>query len=158
MPPLSVIIREDRLRSMYLQSTNAEVEMSSGLVIEPLSTGCTPITYYAANNSEVKHECDLKWLVTLRGERGGRRPVSGDLSTSMNYDWAVIQNKVLIHSLLQQDRHPSIMSNRHTVYYHAKGERGLWHELNSLCFWYTWSLQGHLWTTSAYSGWFISLF
>lgn len=69
MPPLSVVIRKERLTSMHKQSTNAEVEMSSGLVIEPLSAGCTLITYYSANNNEVKHECDLGWLATLKGER-----------------------------------------------------------------------------------------
>ena len=69
MPPLSVIIREDRLRSMYKKSTNVEVEMSSGLVIEPLSTGCTPITYYSADNNEVKHECDPGRPAAPRAER-----------------------------------------------------------------------------------------
>lgn len=70
MPSLSVIIKEDRLRPVYKKSTNAEVEMSSGLVIEPLSTGCTPITYYSASNNEVKHECDLGRSATLREGRG----------------------------------------------------------------------------------------
>lgn len=74
--------------------------MSSGLVIEPLSAGCTPITYYSANNNEAKHECDLGWLATLKGERREEASRSSRLSTSMNYDWTVIQNEALIHSLL----------------------------------------------------------
>lgn len=71
--------------------------MSSGLVIEPFPTGCTSITYYAANNNKVKHECDLGWLVTQRREK--QEEVS---LISMNYDWTGIQNKV--HNSLLQDR------------------------------------------------------
>lgn len=111
---------------MYKQSTNAEVEMSSGLVTEPLSAGCTPITYSSANNNEVKHECDLGWLAPLKKQRREEASRSSGLSTSMNYDWTVIQNEVLIHSLLQQDEH--IMSIRHTGYCPGKGKGKLWSE------------------------------
>lgn len=60
------------------------------------------------------------WL--HRKGRRGRKSHGSDLSTSMNYDWTIIQTKVLIHSLLQQDEHLSTMSNRHTGYWaKAKG-------------------------------------
>lgn len=100
---------------MYKQSRNVEVEMSSGFVIEPLSTGCTPITYDSGNNSEVKHECDLGQLATLRGERRQEASCSSGLSTKLKYDWTVNQNKVFIHSLLQQDKHLHTISLRHIL-------------------------------------------
>lgn len=98
--------------------------MSSGLVIETLSAGCTPITYYSANNNEVKCECDLGWLDTVKGEESEEVSHGVDLSTSMNYDQTLIQNKVFIHSVVQQDGHYGTISNGHIGYCHGKGKGG----------------------------------
>lgn len=63
-------------------------------------------------------------LDSLRGEKREETICSSGRSTSMNYDWIVIQNKVLIHFLLQQDEHLSTMSKRHTLDCGCKGKRG----------------------------------
>lgn len=72
---------------MYKQSANVDVEMSSGLVIKPVSAGYTPNTYYySANNNRVKYECDPGQLATLRGERTEEERSSCSSSTSINSD------------------------------------------------------------------------
>lgn len=81
---------------MYKQSRNVEVEMSRGLVMEPVSAGYTPNTYYnSANNNRVKYECDLGQLATFGGERREEESSSCGSSTSMNSDWTV--NKFILY-------------------------------------------------------------
>lgn len=60
----------------------------------------------------------------MKGEESEEVSHSVSLSTSLNYDQTLIQNKLFIHSVVQQDGHYSTISNRHIGYGHGKGKGG----------------------------------
>lgn len=80
MLPLPVIIIEDRLRSMFKQFTNVEVDVKR-LSNNAFSTGCKPFTYYSDNNiyNNIIRKSNMNvtyggWL--HRQGRGGRKRVT----------------------------------------------------------------------------------